>query len=109
MHKLETKYGFAHADQEHIQHLVDMPFPWDQFKKLVKEGAISQRNKRNLPDGGEYYEVVFPKAEEGLAFHFLLTLWKESFGEFPATVNAIGEEDSIVIQTQFHGPNPYKK
>jgi hypothetical protein len=102
-------YGFSDTSQVHMQHLIDTPFPWDSFKKLSKDGVLHAQNKETLPDGGEYIEIVFPKSHEDMALHYMLTVWKESFTGFPATVKAVGEGESIVIQTQFIGPNPVKK
>lgn len=105
----DDQYGFSDTSQEHMQHLIETPFPWDDLKKLSKEGLIHAQNKQALPDGGEYIELVFPKSQKEMALHYMLTVWKESFSGFPATVNAVGEGESIVIQTQFIGQNPVKK
>ncbi len=103
------QYGFSDMSQEHVQHLIDTAFPWDELKKLSNEGLIHAQNKQVFPDGGEYIEIVFPKSQEEMAQHYMLTVWKESFSGFPATVQAVGEGESIVIQTHFVGPNPVKK
>jgi hypothetical protein len=101
-------YGFSDTSEEHVKHLIDTPFPWDSLKQLSKEGVVYAQNKEKLPDGGEYIELVFPKSQENMALHYMLTVWKESFTGFPATVKAVGEGESIVVKTQFIGPNPVK-
>lgn len=101
--------GFSNLSQEHTQALINTPFPYDVFKQLAKEGVVTQKNKMALPDGGEMYDLVFPKQYEEMALHMMLTIWKESFSGFPATVSADGEGESIVIHAQFMGPNPVKK
>lgn len=102
----DGSYGFSDVSQEHLQDLLNTPFPWGDFKKMAQDGLITQRNKQAMPDGGEYYEIVFPKSHEGLALHYLLTVWKESFTGFPAQVKAVGERESVIVQTHFMGPNP---